>query len=247
MNKFYTSIKSNDGFGAQYQRIIQTYIYCKSKNLKFVYRPLECVEHNYDNDVTYNDQLEKLMNLKNSIENIDNKNSINELDYGAIVMPFFENNIDECCKSEHMDFIKKCFWENKDKSINFFNNNKFNVAIHIRRENHIDRGVAGDRVTTPNSYYLNIMNKIREKYKDKDILFHIYSQGNMRNFIDLANDNVMFYINYDIIETFKGLVSAEALVTSPSSLSYVAALISDGEIYYKRFWHKPRNNWILCG
>ena len=84
-----------------------------------------------------------------------------------------------------------------------------------------------------------------EKYKDKDILFHIYSQGNIRNFIDLDNDNVMFYINYDIIETFKGLVSAEALVTSPSSLSYVAGLISDGEIYYKRFWHKPRNNWII--
>jgi hypothetical protein len=245
MNKLYTSIKSNDGFGAQYQKIIETYIFCKMNNLNFAYRPLVCVEHNYDNDITYNDKLEKLMNLKDNIENIINKNFIYELDYGKIVMPFFENNINECCKSEHMNFIKNCFLENKDK--NFFNNNKFNVAVHIRRENQVDKGVAGDRVTTPNSYYLNVMNNIRNKYKDKDILFHIYSQGNIRNFIDLVNDNVKFYINYDIIETFKGLVLAEALVTSPSSLSYVAALISDGEIYYKKFWHNPRNNWIVCG
>jgi hypothetical protein len=244
MNQFYTSIKSKDGFGSQYQKIIQTYIYCKSINLSFVYSPLECVEHNYDNDIEYNNKLEILMNLKNNISNLKNNINIQHLDYGGIIMPFFENNIDECCKSEHMNFIKTCFWENKDK--NFFNNNKFNVAVHIRRENQVDKGVAGDRVTTPNSYYLNIMNNIRNKHKDKDILFHIYSQGNIRNFIDLEGDNVMFYINYDIIESFKGLVSAEALVTSPSSLSYVAALISDGEIYYKRFWHKPRNNWILC-
>lgn len=33
---------------------------------------------------------------------------------------------------------------------------------------------------------------------------------------------------------------ADILIISPSSLSYVAALISDGEIYYKPFWHKPR-------
>jgi hypothetical protein len=243
MGKLYTSIKSNDGFGSQYQKIIQTYIFCKIHNLTFAYDPLEIVEHNYSNDNDYADKLEGLMNLKNNIVNLKKNTTVEYLDYGSIVMPFFENNIDECCKGEHMKFIKKCFWENKDK--NFFNNNKLNVAIHIRRENYIDKGVAGDRVTTPNSYYLNIMNAIREKYKDKDILFHIYSQGDIINFIDLVENDVIFYINYDIIETFKGLVSAELLVISPSSLSYVAALISDGEIYYKRFWHRPRSNWII--
>jgi hypothetical protein len=245
MGKLYTSIKSNDGFGSQYQRIIQTYIFCKIHNLTFAYDPLEMVEHNYSNDNDYTDKLEWLMNLKNNIVNLKKNTTVEYLHYGSIVQPFFENNIDECCKSEHMNFIKKCFWENKDKS--FFNNNKLNVAIHIRRENYIDKGLAGDRVTTPNSYYLNVMNVIREKYKEKEILFHIYSQGDIRNFIDLVENDVMFYINYDIIKTFTGLVSAELLVISPSSLSYVAALISDGEIYYKRFWHRPRSNWIICG
>ena len=93
------------------------------------------------------------------------------------------------------------------------------------------------------------MNKIRDKYNksstNKELLFHIYSQGEIIQFQDLANSDVKFYLNYDICESFIGMVSSEILVTSPSSLSYVAALISDGEIYYKRFWHNPRKNWII--
>lgn len=104
-----------------------------------------------------------------------------------------------------MNFIKDCFWKNKTK--NYFNNNKFNVAVHIRRENSHDNGQAGDRATTPNSYYLNLMNLIRSKYKDKNILFHIYSQGSITNFKDLASDNVIFYLNHDIVESFIGMVS----------------------------------------
>jgi hypothetical protein len=245
MFQYYTSVKSTDGFGAQYQKMIQTYIYCKLLNLNFAYRPLESVEHNYDNDIHYIDKLEQLMNLKDNIENINDNMDVNDLDFVQVVMPYLENNINECCDSQHMEFIKECFRKNKDN--NYFNNNKFNVAIHIRRENPDDKGAAGDRVTTPNSYYLNVMNDIRDKHKDKNILFHIYSQGNINHFMDLDNTDVQFYINYDIIETFKGLVYAEALVTSPSSFSYVAALISDGEVYYKQFWHNPRKNWIICG
>lgn len=31
-NKYYSAVISTDGFGAQYQKIIQTYIYCKNNN-----------------------------------------------------------------------------------------------------------------------------------------------------------------------------------------------------------------------
>lgn len=243
-NKYYTSIKSRDGFGAQYQRIIQTYIYCKIHNLNFAYSNFEYVEHNYDDDKNYTIKLENLINLKNNLLNVDNIENCEYLDYGTIVMPFFEKNIDICCDSEHMKFIKECYWQNKNKD--YYNNNKINVAIHIRRENLHDKGQAGERVTTPNSYYLNIMNCIREKYKNsnKEVLFHIYSQGKIDDFKDLENCDVNFHINFDVIESFIGMVSAEILVISPSSLSYVAALISDGEIYYKPFWHNPRREWI---
>ena len=246
MNKFYTSIKINDGFGSQYQKIIQTYIYCKIHNLNFAYNKLDYVEHNYTGDKDFNNKLEDIMNLKDNIINVSTNMDCSYLDFGSIVRIYFENKIDLCCESEHMQFIKNCFWKNKSK--NYFANNKINVAIHIRRENSHDKGQAGERATTPNSYYLNIMNSIREKYKNsnKELLFHIYSQGNVENFMDLYSDDVKFYIDFDIIESFIGMVSAEILVTSPSSLSYVAALISDGEIYYKPFWHNPRREWNIC-
>jgi hypothetical protein len=247
MNIFYTNVTYNDGFGSQYQKIFQTYIFCKMNNLNFAYLPLNYVEHNYNNDKDFNNKLENLMNLKDNINICNDKIKVLTLDYMKTVMPFFENNIDKCCESEHMQFIKDCFWKNKDK--NFFNNDKINVAIQIRRENPHDKDQAGERASTPNRYYLNIMNIIREKYKgnDKNLLFHIYSQGNITNFLDLNNSDVKFYINDNIIESFLGMVSADILVISPSSFSYVAALISDGEIYYKKFWHNPRKNWIVCG
>jgi hypothetical protein len=161
------------------------------------------------------------------------------------VSTFVENNIDEYFENEHLEFIKKCFWENKNK--NYFNNDRFNVSIQIRRENSHDSGCAGERATTPNQYYLNIMNLIREKYKNKNILFHIYSQGSIKNFVEFMGEDVYFHLDEDIINTFIGMVASEVLVISPSSFSYVAALISDGEIYYKQFWHNPRKKWIVCG
>ena len=246
---FYSTMKLYDGFGAQYQRTIQTYIYCKIHNYNFVYDYLKNVEHNYDNDNEYIFKLEKLINLKNNILNIDESMKVEHLDFGSTVREYFENNIDYCCETEHMKFIKECFWENKNR--NYFNNNKINIAVQIRRENSHDLSVggAGSRTTTPNSYYLNIMNNIREQYKnsEKQLLFHIYSQGDKNQFEDFNNDDVELYLNYDVIETFMGMVTAEKLIISPSSFSYVAALLSDGEIYYKPFWHNPKKNWIICG
>jgi hypothetical protein len=242
LSECYTSIKSNDGFGAQYQRIIQTYIYCKLHKLNFLYRPFEFIEHNYNNDGDFIKKMETFINLKNNILNINN--DINSIDYGSVVMKYCESNIDKVCNTEHLEFIKKCFWEHKDRNV--FNNNKVNVAVHIRRENKIDKGIAGARVTTPNSYYLNIMNIIREKYKNNNLQFHIYSQGNIENFKIFQEKDVEFHLDEDVCQTFLGLVAANILVTSPSSFSYCAALLSDGEIYYKKFWHNPRKEWINC-
>jgi len=238
----YTHIQVYDGFGAQYQKIIQTYIYCKMNNMNYVYRPFTKIEHNYENDINYNEKLELLINLRENIEN-DYELKAKELDYGLIVCKFFEDNMEKCCKSEHMKFIKKCFWENKDR--NFFKNNKINISIHIRRENSHDLGRAGNRITTPNTYYLNIINKIRSENKSKELLFHIYSQGNINQFIEFQSDDTIFHIDENVYDTFLGLVSADILVTSPSSLSYVAGLISDGKVYYKSFWHSPREDWII--
>jgi hypothetical protein len=240
---YYTSILSRDGFGAQYQRIIATYIFCCMNNVQFAYRPFSYIEHNYENDTLFNDKIESLINIKDAIINVNNRIIVKEIDFGKIIMPFFEKNIDVCCSSKYMDNIKQLYWTNKNK--NYYNNNKFNIAIHIRRDNPHDNGNAGERVTTPNKHYLNVMSLIREKHRGKDIMFHIYSQGVPSSFVEFINDDTQLYINDNLFSTFMGMVAADCLVTSKSSLSYVAALISDGEIYYTKFWHGPKKDWII--
>jgi hypothetical protein len=157
----------------------------------------------------------------------------------------FESNIDHYCNSDSMKFIKDCFWSNKERD--HFKNNKINIAVQIRRENSHDNGNAGERASTPNEYYKKIMNKIREDYTDKEILFHIYSQGPAENFQELVGEDTQFHLNEEITSTFIGMVAADILILSPSSFSYVAGLLSDGKVYYKNFWHNKKKEWILCG
>lgn len=237
----YTHENRIDGFGAQYQGIITTLIFCKENNLKYIYSPLSSVEHNYDNDPNYINKLEKLINLK---DNIKDQCEIGpqQLLFGNISNNF-EQNIDKYCNSDSMKFIKDCFWEGKER--NHFKNNKINIAVHIRRENLHDKGNAGDRANTPNEYYIRIMNEIRKKYNNQLLQFHIYSQGEIENFKDLENIDVEFHLNEEITKTFTGLVAADILILSPSSFSYIAGLLSDGIVYYKPFWHNPKKEWVL--
>jgi hypothetical protein len=244
----YTTIKSTDGFGAQYQKFIQTYIFCKLHGYSFVYRPFNEMEHNYNSDPEFTKKLEDVINVYNNLPHVNNNDNVIEMDYFKIVRGWYDKryteNLDIACNSEHMSFIKKCFWENKDRNV--YKNNKKNVAVHVRRSNPHDKGLAGERITTPDEYYLNIMNYIRQKYQGSDLQFHIYSQGKEEEFVKYKKDDVILHIDEDIDVSFVCMVGADILVTSPSSLSYVAALISDGEIYFKEFWHKPRNTWLIC-
>jgi|UniRef100_A0A6C0C3W7 hypothetical protein len=243
MEIFSTPIAEIDGFGAQYQKIITNFIVivCKYGMDSLHYNPITRMEHNYENSNDFIENIENLINLRENIHLVEQNKKYTQVAFTTICNEF-ERNIDYYCQSVPMNFIKKCFWENKDRDV--FKNNAINVAVHIRRPNIHDNRIEG--TNTPDIYYINIMNIIREKYKNNEILFHIYSQGNKNQFILFNNDNVVLHLNEDICKTFIEMVGADILITSGSSLSYVAALISDGEIYYKHFWHKPRKEWIIC-
>lgn len=237
----YTFISGKDGFGSQYQKIIQTLIYCKYNKLKFVYKPITAMEHNYDNDQEYISKMENLMNIKNNIENDENNDAI-EIDFGSVVMKWFEKNINNPSIVEDLNLIKSYFWQNKERNV--FKNDKVNVAVHVRRQNQHDTRRQG--TDTSDEYYLNIIKNIKNKYTKKNLNIHIYSQGHINNFKIYEADNVILHINEPISKTFIEFVAADILVTSASSFSYVAALLSDGEVYYKKFWHNPMKHWIIC-
>ena len=197
------------------------------------------MEHNYDNDKTFLNKAEELMNIKKykSINDIDTK----PIDTNIFQMiNFFDNNIDKI--AHQLKEVKDDFWQNKDKNI--FNNDVFNIAVHIRRFNKHDNRIEGFRYASE-EYYLNKINNLRQKYKDKKLLFHIYSQGNIEDFIKYNANDTILKINMNLFDTFKEMVGANALIMSKSSFSYTAAILSDGDIYYLNFWHPPMKHWYI--
>lgn len=244
MKKYLYSPEKNDGFGAQYQCIIFTILCAEFNNKEFVYKDIKTICHNYDNNENHVKKLVDFMNLKNNYLNINDIN-INDIFESNIddIYCVVENNINiYTSNNSSMNKIKKCFWENKDK--NHFKNDKINIAVHIRRPNKIDIELNNNR-NISDDYYLKIINLIRNDKKDKELLFHIYSQGSIENFECYKNNDVVLHIDEEITSTFTGLVAADKLVTSASSFSYTAALLTDGEVYYLPFWHKPKKEWYV--
>ncbi len=233
----------NDGFGAQFQRIIFTIFYSEKNNSEFVYTQINSMEHNYNNDPDFIKKVDEFINIKNNFKTydlIENKSEVHV--FNLDILGTVQKNIDYFINKETTKKYKDIFWSNKNRD--YFSNNKFNVSIHIRRPNSHDNRIEGAR--TPDNYYLEIINEIRNKYKDKELQFHIYSQGNTNDFKCFESEDTVFHIDEDLFSTFQGLVAADVLVTSASSLSYSAAFLSDGEIYYLPFWHPPLENWIVC-
>jgi len=183
----YTFPIRGDGFGAQFQTIIQSIVIIETAGDNYVHTPIVCMEHNYDKDPNFLSKVEELMNVKDYYF-IKNNKPIEQIVFGSIIGRF-EENIDYYISSQSMTNLKLIFRNNKK---NYYDNyiNNINVAVHIRRPNCYDNRIEG--TDTPDSYYIDIINKIREKYKNsnKKPIFHIYSQGKECDFNS--------YINYDV-------------------------------------------------
>lgn len=234
MAEYITSCEGGDGFGAQYQRIISTILYCELTNNKFVYRPFKNMEHNYDSTHDFIEKKEKFINLINNFDTINSVSNYRSL--GPRVYEV-ENNLDNCLKLNSLSKIKKHLHEGKTIP---FNKKYLNIAVHIRRFNPHD---IGDYAYTPDEYYLRVIERIRNNHQG-DKLFHIYSQGENELFKDFINNDVVLHLNESIEDTFYGMVTADILVMSKSSLSYSAAMLSDGIVYYLPFWHPPAKKWL---
>jgi hypothetical protein len=228
----------DDGFGAQFQTIIYSVIYAELNDLEFVYTPFKDMEHNYESDTNFLAKKEWLINFIDNFE-INKGNAIQQ-DVRNVIQ-FFEGNLDKSVNSLALKKIKEIFRSNKN-SQNYFNNQRLNIAIHMRRSNLHDSRVDG--TDTPDDFFLNIINKLRVIYAPKNPLLHIYSQGNDDDFKKFCAQDIVLHLNESIEDTFTSMVLADVLVTGRSSFSYTAGILSGGAIYYIPFWCPALPHWI---
>lgn len=246
---YYTTHPRTDGFGAQFQNIIIDIIYTyNATNNQYVFPNIASFEHNYTNDPGFTNRLIRYMNLRDHFSIPSSDTTIHNYSSIGSNYPYFENNITQLLASPTMNLIKSLFYADKNTP---FDTTYYNVAVHVRRHNKEDSRIDG--TNTPSDYYLNVMKYIRENHgtDKKPLRFHIYSQckdrsDEMELRQNFTNTDTEFHLNGDVLPTFHGMVFADSLVTSASSYSYCAAMLNNGVIYYKKFWHKPANNWIVA-
>lgn len=238
-NNSITNPERSDGFGAQFQTIIYSVMYAELNNLKFIYTPFKSMEHNYNNAADFITKKESLVNFIDNFElNINNgAASISPLAF----IQFFEANLVACVNSAALKKIKKVFRANKNTD-DYFNRAYLNVAVHVRRHNQHDNRIAG--TDTSDDVFLEVINKLRSIYGAQNPLFHVYSQGDGENFSKFNTQDIVFHLNEPIEDTFIAMVLADVLVTSASSFSYTAGILSEGIVYYMPFWHPPLPSWI---
>lgn len=235
-----TNPKQSDGFGSQFQTIIASVIYAELHNKKYLYTPFEIMEHNYDKDPDFIAKKEWLINFIDNFECI-NSNKNYTINAKSNCKEFFDKNVSICAQSLALQKIKNIFRANKDIH-HYFNNENFNIAIHVRRPNPHDNRLMGS--DTPDKIFLNIIKQLRVVYSCQSPLFHLYSQGSSDNFTVFTAQDVVLHLNESVEDTFCAMVLADVLVTAASSLSYTAGLLSEGIVYYIPFWHTPLLHWI---
>ena len=237
--KFATNLERADGFGAQFQTIIYSVIYAEFHNMEYLYNPFKSIEHNYNNDPNFIEKKEWLINFINNFEIY--KEDAAKLEW-ATVIHFFEQNLDKCVTSYALKKIKNIFRLNKNVN-NYFNKEYLNIVIHIRRPNPNDNRIDG--TNTDDTLFLNIIDKLRITYASANPLFHIQSQGNPEKFSAFKSSDIILHLNESVEDAFTSMVLADVLVTSRSSFSYTAAILSEGTVYYIPFWHPPLPGWIV--
>lgn len=258
MNVHYcTTAPRTDGFGAQFQNIIADilYVYNNTNNHRYVFPNIASFEHNYTNDPEFTERLVRYMNLRSHFPLPSNVSSreVKHLSLHITTYPFVEANLSRLLKSQTMKDIKAMFYEGKNTP---FDPHYYNVAVHVRRLNNVDTRIAGTE--TPHSYYVRLMNHIRATHggagtgtDKRPLRFHIYSQTTSTDTESVfketycGNDDTELHLNGDVLPTFHGMVFADALICSASSFSYCAAFLSNGVVYYKRFWHQPADFWLI--
>lgn len=226
-----------DGFGSQFQEAICAVIYAELTNKKFIYTPFKEMEHNYSDDPNFISRKEWLTNFIGNFDINTNRGMPPEANYKA----FVDNHIIQASKTIALERVKKIFRANK-KAENHFCNNNFNIAVHVRRPNPHDSRVLGTDV--PDEVFLDVIGALRKLFASKNPLFHIYSQGEKERFTQFYAPDIALHLDESVEDTFISMVLADVLVTSPSSLSYVAGLLSEGIVYYIPFWHRPLPHWI---
>jgi hypothetical protein len=283
MNYITCVIKNREGIGSLFQYILSCYFISKIHNLKFVYTPINNIEHmiwdGYDSqekwDEMWNnyivtvflpkDDVILINNLNKDIKIINNsldfnkyENTLFVLDTFYIGKSYLDNNL-----NIHTNIMEKLIinYINNNNIISYYDKNKINIGVHIRRYTQTDCDPGAPRELylkggETDLYFYSLILKLLEllKSKNRKIEVHIYSQisKNEENdifdhYFNFQNENVKIILHKgdNTVSDLYHMINSDILLLSKSSFSAIANYYSKGICIIKNsFWHTLKNNTI---
>ena len=126
----------------------------------------------------------------------------------------------------YKQYFYDCYW--KEKTTYNFKNNKKNIVIHIRLGDITPEKYPGKYIDL--KFYIDLIKKLKIKYSDH--IVNIVSDGTLNQLKPLLSENVELHLDKNEFESFHMLCSADILITSKSSFSFVPCLLNNNIKYF---------------
>lgn len=255
---YITCAGKTDGIGAQVQAVFSTMLFAQEFGMVYAHTPFGKIWSDHsseewddffglgEGEISVNDIGVESLN----VVYVNHPLFIGFNDNTLYVVEHCHSFVDSGSNSELYStmldrFVDKYQSSSKGEYKSFYEDGKLNVAIHARRGDVSKEGVHSERYTD-NSYYKMLLEDVQRVLDNLGIesSIHLYSQGEVKDFDELKGVNVNYHLDECVFTTFHNLVSSDVIITSKSTYSYTAALLSKAIVVYEPFWHKPLSEWL---
>lgn len=117
------------------------------------------------------------------------------------------------------------------------------VLLHLRRGDVSETSHVG-RYTSAAQLIQNHLDVKRHLKLDRDVSAGIVGAPDSTEAKALQKAGLTLLRSESDLEALEQMRRASVLVTGVSSFSYLAALLSEGTVIYRHFWHPPMDGWL---
>ena len=244
-----TCAGKTDGGGAQVQAIVSVAAFAKYFGARFVHTPLSSIEH-CPKGVTMEEfcsSWEKVVD-RFGFSQADT-DEFERYDSQQFMLDFLMlRTKSKSITLEHAHFLTDNQPEiyeltglaASSRAIDTGKNKK--IYAHVRRGDVESKGPTSFRFT-PDENLSSYIKTVRSKFPNNSEVF-IVTENPDPAFVQRFSDCTIV-TEEDPIKAIFLLASADVLIMGKSSFSYVAALLSKGNVFYEPYWHRPLPSWYI--
>jgi hypothetical protein len=283
MNYITCILPIKEGFGSRFQSILSCYLLSKLKGLKFVYTDIKDFEHMTWESYSSQEMWDKMVNmyistiflprndlllyeeLPSNTNKVDlpttefNFNNYENTLFLSGNVPKMKQFLDREINNNLniMEELKSNYFKNINIQT-YYDKNKINVALHVRRYTKTDGCSCPSRQfyekgNIYDNYYYNMICNIKDIFKNIPLEFHIFTQIDsdemdfFKHYLDLEDEysKIIIHTGTNIFSDIHHMIIADILIMSKSSFSIVANYYSTGiSIIRGTFQHTTVKNTI---